>query len=149
MGTIHAEIKLTNMDDRALAEGGHLDGSAVRSETVTAVVDTGATSLTIPESLRARLGLKTLGRRRASLADGRTIECDQAGPVEVEWGDRSCIGSALVVPGEASVLLGVVQLEEMDLIPDPVNQRLTVNPESPDVPRWLLLGWRPDPHAPA
>jgi len=40
------------------------------------------------------------------------------------------------------VLLGALQMEDMDLLPDPGTQRLIVNPESPDRARVLAVGVR-------
>ena len=36
---------------------------------------------------------------------------------------------ALVLPGAEEVLLGVIPLEEMDVIIDPINQTLAVHPD--------------------
>jgi hypothetical protein len=38
---------------------------------------------------------------------------------------------AVVLPGTAEVLLGSIPLEDLDVVIDPKQQRLIVNPESP------------------
>jgi hypothetical protein len=38
---------------------------------------------------------------------------------------------ALVLPGNTNVLLGAIPMEYMDVLVDPRNQRLIVNPEHP------------------
>jgi predicted aspartyl protease len=140
MGIIYADILLTNVTDRILAERGHLPASAVRSETVRALVDTGATSLTISTDLASRLGLDVAGTRMASLANGEVVDCHLMGPVEVGFAGRTSLGTALALPGDTQVLLGAIQMEDMDLIPDPRAQALIVNPESPDRARFLAVG---------
>lgn len=44
----------------------------------------------------------------------------------------------MVISYETDVLLGVVPMEEMDVLVDPKNERLIVNPDSPDIARKLL-----------
>ena len=94
-------------------------------------MDTGATVLVIPESLRASLGLPTVGRRPVVLADGSVQECDVVGPIVVRFGDRDMSGRAIAMPGDVEVLFGQVQMEEMDLLVDPLAARLIPNPRAP------------------
>ena len=142
MGTIHAEIELRNQADESLAGAGHLPPARVRVASVRALVDTGATSLVIPESLRRQLGLGTVAKKLAARADGTVLKCDLVGPIEVRFGGRVSIGTAIAMPDPAQVLLGALQMEDMDLLPDPGTQRLIVNPESPDRARVLAVGVR-------
>ena len=142
MGTIHAEIELRNRADESLSAAGHLRPEDVRSATVRALVDTGATSLVVPESLRQQLGLRTVAKKLAALGDGSVPECDLVGPIEVRFGGRVSIGTAIAMPDPAQVRLGALQMEDMDLLPDPGTQQLVVNPESPDRARVLAVGVR-------
>jgi predicted aspartyl protease len=136
---IYATITLTNIRDRWRAESGAIPAGEVRSRDVECLVDTGATALTIPSSLRDELGLETVSTKLAIIATGEAVWCDLVGPVEVRFENRLSIGTALVVPGDGQVLLGAIQMEDMDLIPDPGTQRLIVNPESPDRARAMLV----------
>jgi hypothetical protein len=52
------------------------------------------------------------------------VECRRTEPVEVRWQDRDTACPAIVMPGDAPILLGAIPLEDMDLMIDPVNQRL-------------------------
>ena len=47
MGMVQAEITLTNLYDSNLARGGYLKSEEIRTETVTAVADTGSMYLAI------------------------------------------------------------------------------------------------------
>jgi hypothetical protein len=44
--------------------------------------------------------------------------------VEIHWNNRSTDCQALVVPGAERNLLGAIPIEGMDLLVDPVHQRL-------------------------
>ena len=140
MGAFTAEIQLTNEADLILEEAGYPRPGGIRRRTVHALVDTGATVLVIPERLRDALGLKVVDRKFVGVADGSVIECDIVGPVEVRFGGRMMIGSAVAMPGDVQILLGAVQMEEMDLVVDPLAQRLIPNPRSPERARLLAVG---------
>jgi clan AA aspartic protease len=96
----------------------------VRSVTVTAVADSGALRLTIPESLRRQLGLDVVKKVPATLADGEKLECGLSEAVEVRWKDRAEITQAWVIPKECSVLLGAIPMEGMDIMIDMKKQTL-------------------------
>lgn len=100
---------------------------------VTALADTGALHLCIPDHVRLQLGLD-IGHlnREVTTADGRQQLCPYVGPVEVNFEDRICYVGALVLGDE--VLLGAVPMEDMDLVVVPRDQTLIANPESPNIP---------------
>lgn len=131
MGTIYATIKLTNAEDMALAKRNYIVPADIRHVEVSALVDSGAYMLTINESIKAQLGLDTTDRRSAQLADGSIIMLDIAGPIEVRFENRMAMCNAMVVPGEAEVLLGAIPMEEMDVIILPKEQKLIINPAHP------------------
>ena len=140
MGVFTEEIVLTNERDEILAAEGLVRGHGVRRATVSALVDSGATMLVIPETLRQELGLGLADRKLIGLADGSVLECDVVGPVRVEFQGRKSVGSAIVVPGRANVLLGALQMEEMDLLVDPLLRRLIPNPRSPERAMAMAVG---------
>jgi clan AA aspartic protease len=123
MGTVFAEITLKNGSDLVLAQSGHIAEQNIRSVTVNAVVDTGAVSLVINEDIRQKLGLAIECTRTASLAGGGKIACKITEPLRIYWKDRNVTCPAVVLP-EGEVLLGVIPLEFMDLIVDPVAEQL-------------------------
>ncbi|GMO23428.1 MAG: hypothetical protein Ta2B_02640 [Termitinemataceae bacterium] len=124
MGMVHANITLRNAGDATIAERGLMAKSEVRQTAVCALVDTGAATLVINEWVRAKLGLKIVRQRDATLANNQTQICGVSEAIEVQWNDRSMICQALVVPGDGDVLLGAIPLEDMDLIVNPVKQEL-------------------------
>ena len=124
MGITRDEITLTNLRDTGNAKSGFIPATDIRSVTVNAVADSGALRLTMPESIREKLGLEILKKVPATLADGEKLELGLTEGVEVRWKDRAEITQAWVVPRECSVLLGAIPMEGMDLMVDPKNQRL-------------------------
>ncbi len=106
--------------------------------TVRALVDSGATLMSIPQSICDHLGLEVVGERDAELADGSMVSFDLAGPLEVRFENRRAIAEALVTPTATEVLLGVIPMEAMDILIDPQQQKLIVNPKSPERARLML-----------
>ena len=123
MGEVFADLTLKNGSDIVLAQKGHMDEQNVRSVTVKALVDTGAVSLVINEDVCQRLGLSIEEERTASLAGGGKMDCKITEPVRIYWKDRKTTCHAVVLP-EGEILLGVIPLEFMDLIVDPVAEQL-------------------------
>ena len=132
MGVLAVEIELSSEADEIMIRRGHGQAAGVRRELVQAVVGSGATMLVIPSELSARPGLDALDRKLIGIADGTVLECDVVGPLKVRLGDRTCFGSAIAMPGRANVLLGALQMEEMDLVVDALAGRLIPNPRSPE-----------------
>lgn len=121
MGLVHTKIELSNPGDASL-----------KPVTVRALVDTGATMLCIPEHLAIQLQLKETERRDVVTADGREHSVPYVGPIRVRFDNRSSFAGALVM-GD-SVLMGAIQMEDMDLVVHPRTQTVTVNPASPNTP---------------
>jgi clan AA aspartic protease len=123
MGQVLAEITITNTKDMAMAEKGYMAAKDIRSVTLTAIVDTGATSLVINDEICRQLGLDIVATRTANLAGGGKGICKVTQPVKIQWKDRFATVDAIAFP-EGSPLLGVIPLEFMDLIVDPIRQEL-------------------------
>jgi len=124
MGTVHAEITLKNAKDEGKAFDGLIKEEDVRAVTVQAVVDTGALLTVITEELRQKLGLEARGEKFVKTANGQRISCKVTEAVEIHWKNRFSLHRAVVVPGAEKVLLGVISLEDMDLMVNPVTQEL-------------------------
>jgi clan AA aspartic protease len=99
---------------------------------VSALADTGAVHLCIPEHLAIQLSLVELERREVVLADGHRRTVPYVGPVEVRFRNRRCFTGAMVLGNE--VLLGAIPMEDMDLVLRPQLQSVDVNPDSPNIP---------------
>ena len=67
-----------------------------------------------------------------TLVDGRQIKVPRIAPIEISFGNRSYVTEALVLGDEP--LMGVLPLEAMDLMVDPLRQQLVVNPAYPNFP---------------
>jgi clan AA aspartic protease len=119
MALTYASLKLTNMFTGASVE-------------VQALVDSGATPLCIPESVARQLGFDTteVYSTRIRIADASWVRVPVVAPIRIDFENRDCVTKAFVLGDEA--LIGVVPIESMDCIIDPVNQRLVVNPKNPD-----------------
>jgi clan AA aspartic protease len=123
MGNVFAEITVKNAFDIEGVQAGHITENNVRTVTLTAIVDTGATTLVINEDIFNKLGLSVVETRNINLAGGAKMKCKVTGPVTIYWKNRQATVSAVVLP-EGKPLLGVIPLEFMDLIVDPTRQEL-------------------------
>jgi len=131
------EITLENAKDRALADHGAIKEEEVRALKVEAIPDTGAWSLVINEDVRQKLGLAIKRKRWSTLADGKIGTYDVTESVIVQWKDRDFPVPAVVLPGAKEILLGAMPLEGMDLMVDPVNEKLIgVHGEEP---KYMIL----------
>jgi clan AA aspartic protease len=143
MGLTYADVELISTDDIALSENGYLSPDRIRHAKVSALVDSGALMLSISKSLRKQLGLRTLGDCDVELADSSIISVDLVGPVEVRFENRRMTTEAVVMPEGEEILLGVIPMEGLDVLIDPKQQKLVVNPKSPGKARVFLKGMPP------
>jgi clan AA aspartic protease len=133
MGLVYAEIDLANGGDTYLFRQGLLEEKDIKQTIVTALVDSGAYMLSINENIKNQLDLPLIENQFVTLADETTIEVEIVGPVEVRFENRSTTVRALVLPGNAEVLLGAIPMEDMDVLIDPRQRKLVVNPKHPYV----------------
>jgi hypothetical protein len=124
MGQVFADITLKNAGDVSDVARGYITAPEVRETAVRAMADTGAATLVINEWVRAKLGLRIIGLKPATLANNRRERCQVAETVEVTWKDRSMTCRPLVISGDGDVLLGAIPLEDMDLLVNPVTQQV-------------------------
>ena len=128
MGYVYAEIQLTNEDDLAFHRRGWAAENEIRRVKTRALVDSAAYDLIINKDTQDQLELPVLGRRAIRLADESIIEVDIVGPVEVRFETATTTVRALVLPDTEEVLLGAIPLEGLDVIIDPLRERLLVSP---------------------
>jgi clan AA aspartic protease len=121
MGVITASIELSNPRQPQLSP-----------MSISALVDTGAMTICIPEHVAVQLQLPEIERREVTTADERSHVVPYVGPIQIRFENRTCFTGALVI-GD-SVLLGAVPMEDMDLVVSPSRQTVTVNPKSPNMP---------------
>ena len=103
----------------------------VRRFPLNILVDSGAHQLVLNENIQEQLKLPVLGKKKAQMADGRIIECDVVGPVELRFKNRETTCRAIILPGDVEPLLGVIPMEDMDVLIHPLRNELIVNPEHP------------------
>ena len=133
MGLVYAEIDLINGGDMYLHRQNLLDEKEVKQVRVKALVDSGAYNLCINETVQTQLDLPFIEKQFVTLADDTLIEVDFVGPVDIRFENRSTTVRALVLPGDAEVLLGAIPMEDMDVLINPREQKLVVNPKHPYV----------------
>lgn len=120
MGLVNAKIQLRNPRRPEL--------DAVE---IDALADTGSVHLCIPQHINIQLGLEEKDTKEAILADGSRKVVPYVGPVELRYENRIGFAGALVMGDEP--LLGVIPMEDMDLVVVPRTRQVIVNPLSPNV----------------
>jgi clan AA aspartic protease len=128
---VYAEIELINSDDLALAKRHYIGEDEIKRISVNMLVDSGAYMMAINESIKEQLNLKEKGKRKAQLANSSIVEYPVVGPIEIRFKNRDTVCNALVLLGDGEPLLGVIPMEEMDVLIHPLRQELIVNPEHP------------------
>jgi len=96
-----------------------------------ALADSGAVHLCIPEHIQIQLGLDETDRKEVILADGSRKLVPYVGPIELRFKNRIGFAGALVMGDQP--LLGVIAMEDMDLVINPKSQALDINPSSPNI----------------
>lgn len=121
MGHTYAKLRLTNLFSKQQVE-------------VNALADAGATFMCVTEEIAVQLGFNTseVGTQIVTLANGHQIKAPRIAPIEIAYGNRTYVSEAVVLGNEA--LMGGLPLEAMDLVIDPVPQRVTPNPAHPNYP---------------
>ena len=129
MGKVVVPARIENLQDIYLADTGALSAEQMRAVDVTdALVDTGATLLSVPRRLIQQLGLKRTRTRTARTAAG-TVEFGIFQPVRLTVQGRDCIVEVAEIPDECPVLIGQVPLELLDFVVDTAGQKLIGNPD--------------------
>jgi len=129
MGQIVVAARVENVGDLLAADQGRLAPGAVRAVEVTdALVDTGATGLSMPRSLLGMLGLTYL-RTRKALTSAGPMEVRVFGTARLTVEGRDCPVDITELPDGCPVLIGQIPLESMDLVVDMPSRRLVGNPE--------------------
>ena len=94
--------------------------------------------LAFNRNISEQLGLKKVDEKLAEMADGRKVKLDVVGPVEIRFENRKSITTAMILPGDAEALLGAIPMEDMDVIIDPLDQKMKVHPDRPFMPKMSL-----------
>ncbi|HZW33712.1 MAG TPA: hypothetical protein VFF52_23525 [Isosphaeraceae bacterium] len=128
MGRVTVAAKIENVGDLCMVEKGVLPPDEVhRIEVSDALVDTRATTLSMPKKLIEQLGLIRYRSRTARTSAG-VATFQLYGAVRLTVQGRECTADVAEVPDECPVLIGQVPLELLDFVVDPAGRRLIGNP---------------------
>ena len=129
MGKVVVSARIENLWDAHDLDRGGLTADEVRLvEIDDALVDTGATMLSMPKKLIEQLGLKKHRTRTARTSAGMA-EFAIYEAVRLTIQGRDCLAEVAELPDDCPVLIGQVPLEVLDFVVDPVGQRLIGNPD--------------------
>lgn len=128
MGRVTVKAKIENLSDLNHVESQTMPADQARSvEVDDALVDTGATLLSMPKKLIDRLGLKPVRTRKAMTSSG-PVTIQMYGTVRLTIQDRDCTTDVTELPDECPVLIGQIPLEQLDFIVDLQGRKLIGNP---------------------
>ena len=128
MGRVLVTARIENMRDLLAVEMGMLQPAQVRAVEVTdALVDTGASMLSMPRQMIDQLGLIYLRSQRTRTASG-TSDARLYGLVKLTIQERDFTTDVLELPDGSPVLIGQLPLEAMDWVIDMPGRRLIGNP---------------------
>jgi predicted aspartyl protease len=129
MGRVLTEATIENLEDLLAVKRGAMALDEVRRVEVSdALVDTGATLLSLPTKLIRQLGLSPQYRKRVRSSVGIS-EADVYEAVRLTIQDRYCTMDVMEVADDVPVLIGQLPLEHLDFVIDPRSRRLIGNPE--------------------
>ncbi len=128
MGRVLTEATIENMQDLWAVKQGILTATQARRITVPdALVDTGATLLSLPTHTIQQLGLEKSGVKRVTSSTGGG-EADMYSAVRLTIQGRSCTMDVMEVPDDVPVLIGQIPLEHLDFVVDLRSRTLIGNP---------------------
>lgn len=128
MGRVLTEAKIENMEDLWKVKSGIIAENEARQIDVTdALVDTGATLLSLPTRLIQQLGLKRVASKRVTSSVG-LAEAGMYDAVRLTIMGRSCTMDVMEVPDTVPVLIGQIPLEHLDFVIDVRDRKLIGNP---------------------
>jgi predicted aspartyl protease len=128
MGRVLTEATIENLEDLWAVKRGLLAAEQVRRITVTdALVDTGATLLSLPTRLIQQLGLGKTASKHVSSSIG-VSEAGVYDAVRLTILGRTCTMDVMEVPDTVPVLIGQLPLEHLDLVVDLRSRSLIGNP---------------------
>ena len=129
VGKVVVAAKVENLNDLYDASQGRIPLEQVRCvEVPDALVDTGATILSLPTRLIQQLGLTPRYKKRIVTSDGTVREVNVCEAVRLTIQGRDCTTDVFEVPDNVPVLIGQIPLEALDLVVDMRNHRLIGNP---------------------
>ena len=128
MGRVLTEALVENTEDLWDVKRGRLPADQARRLTIPdALVDTGATLLSLPTRFIQQLGLDKTSSKRVTSSIGLG-EASMYEAVRLTIQGRSCTMDVMEVPDSVPALIGQLPLEHLDLVIDSRNRVLVGNP---------------------
>lgn len=128
MGRVTTEATIENLKDLWDCERKLIPQENVRRVLIgDALVDTGATLLSLPTRLIRQLGLARTGTKRVTTSAGQA-EAGMYEAVRLTIQGRSCTMDVMEVPDTVPALIGQIPLEHLDFVVDPKSRSLIGNP---------------------
>jgi clan AA aspartic protease len=129
MGRVTTTAKVENIKDLWEVESGMRGAEKARHVTVSnALIDTGATVLSLPKAVLQQLGLRKVSEKRVTTSRGDVCDVPLYEAVRLTIQGRSCTIDVLEVPDNVPALIGQVPLELLDFVVDPRGAQLLGNP---------------------
>ena len=129
MGKVFVTAKIENLNDLFKAKEGKIRPNQIRcAEVSDALVDTGATMLSLPKHLIDQLGLDRYRTRRVRTSAG-IVDMPICQAVRLTVQDREFVTEVAEIPDDCPVLIGQLPLEGLDFVVDPMGQKLIGNAE--------------------
>jgi len=128
VGRVVTEARVENLKDLWAVELGLRSPDEARAVTIPdALVDTGATLLSLPTGLIERLGLSRVSSKRVTSSIG-LAEAALYEAVRLTIQGRSCTMDVMEVPDSVPALIGQLPLEHLDFVVDLRSRSLVGNP---------------------
>lgn len=128
MGRVLVEAIIESLEDLWAVKKGLIKPDQVRRIVVPdALVDTGATMLSLPTRMIRQLGLSKSWTRQVTTSKG-TTDADVYSSVRLTIKGRECPMDVLEVPDDVPVLIGQIPLEYLDFVVNPQSRTLIGNP---------------------
>jgi predicted aspartyl protease len=129
MGKVIVTAKVENLEDAYLVKLGLKPADQARSVEITdALVDTGATMLSMPRRLIDQLGLRP-GQSRQARTSAGPVTVQIYGTARLTVQGRDCVTDVTELPDDRPVLIGQTALGSLDFVVDSAARRLVGNPE--------------------
>jgi predicted aspartyl protease len=129
MGKVIVSAKIENLADLNKVWEGELAADQVRRVEVTdALIDTGATMLSLPIRLIQQLGLRRQRTKTAQTSAG-VFSFGIYGTVRLTVQERDCVIEVAELPDGCPPLIGQIPLEMLDFVVDLKNRCLIGNPD--------------------
>lgn len=124
MGRVEAKLEVANYEDLVLLEKRLITPDKIRRLIIRGIVDTGSTTLVLPQGVAKQLGLTPKRKVNVEYADDHFKVRDEVEGVYVTLLGRGGIYRAILEPKRDTALISAIILEDLDLLVDCKKLRL-------------------------